>query len=73
MNGLVGRLGGEAKREQKVSPGVQNDTKKGPKIRSGDPLGPYGSQVGKITPKNIKMLGIEWPKGSQNGAKMSQK
>ena len=50
MNGLVGRLVGEAKRERKVSPGVQNDAKKGPKRRSG---------VQNDTQKGPKMTGNE--------------
>ena len=37
MNASVERLGGEAKRERKVSPGVQNDGTKGPKRRLGHP------------------------------------
>ena len=80
MNGLVGRLGGEAKREQKVSPGVQNDAKKGPKRRSGDPksdkkgvrgaLGdPEKTGPGKVAEK--KCFGE--PRESQNGAKIEPK
>ena len=80
MNGLVGRLGGEAKRERKVSPGVQNDAKKGPKRRSGGPksdkkgvrgaLGdPEKTGPGKVAEK--KCFGE--PRGRQNGVKMEPK
>ena len=65
MNGLVRRLGGEAKREQKVSPGVQNDAKKGPKMRSGG--GEARSEKGQTKgPKKVAS-------GSPGGAKMEPK
>ena len=72
----MGRLGGEAKRERKVSPGVQNDAKKGPKMRSGGPksdkkgvrgaLGdPEKTGPGKVAEKNAS--------GRPGGAKMEPK
>ena len=73
----MGRPGGEAKRERKVSPGVQNDAKKGPKMMSGDPksdkkgvrgaLGdPEKTGPGKVAEKKCFGEG----RGGQNGAKM---
>ena len=73
----MGRPGGEAKRERKVSPGVQNDAKKGPKMRSGGPksdkkgvrgaLGdPEKTGPGKVAEKKCFGEG----RGCQNGAKI---